>query len=334
MRRLAILRVAAAAIAASVAAPIPLGAQQTGRMPLVAVVLAFAQSDQEGQRYVAEFRQALQQHGWTPGRNVQIEYRWGASDAERARGHANDVIKLNPSVVVTQATIVTRAFFQQTRTIPIVFANVSDPIGEKFVASFARPGGNATGFTNVEPSMAGKYLEILKDITPKLSRAALLFNPKSTPGGGAYFSEPFKAAAPSFSVQSILATVQSVAEIETVVSSLGRSESGGLIVIGEPFTNLNRARIIELAAKYRLPVVCPYRFYAAEGCLISYGVDIADLFRRAASYADRILKGEKPHELPVQAPIKFEMTINLKTAKALGLTMPPAILLRADEVIE
>jgi putative ABC transport system substrate-binding protein len=309
-------------------------AQQASRMPLVAMVLALAPGDQEGERFVAQFREALQQLGWTPDRNVRLEFRWGASDAERARAYATDVVKLNPNVVVAQSTVVTRALSQHTRTVPIVFANVSDPIGEKFVASFARHGGNVTGFTNVEPSMGGKYLEILKEISPKLSRAALLFNPKSTPGGGLYFSDPFKAAARSLSVQSIAGTADSVADIETVISTLGRSEGSGLVVVGEPFTNLHRARIIALAAQHRLPTICPYRFYVTDGCLSSYGVDIADLFRRAASYVDRILKGELPAELPVQAPIKFEMSINLKTATAFGLAMPPSIHLRADEVIE
>ncbi|HET7910686.1 MAG TPA: ABC transporter substrate-binding protein, partial [Pseudolabrys sp.] len=253
---------------------------------------------------------------------------------ERARVHAAELVKLKPDVIVSHATIVTRAFFQGTRTIPVVFTNVSDPLGEKFVQSFAKPGGNITGFTNIESTMGAKYLQLLKDIAPGVTRAAMLFNPKSAPGGGSYFTDAFEAAAPQFSIQAIKATVQDEAGIEKAISTLASGGGGGLIVVGEPFTNAHRSKILELTSRYRLPTICPYRFYAANGCLLSYGVDLSDQFKRAATYVDRILKGASATSLPVQSPVKFELAVNVKTAKALGLTISPTLLARADEVIE
>ena len=248
--------------------------------------------------------------------------------------HAAELIKLNPDVIVSHATIVTRAFAQETKTIPIVFINVSDPLGEKFVQSFAKPGGNLTGFTNIEATMGAKYLQLLKDVAPGVTRAAMLYNPNSAPGGGSYFTDAFEAAAPQFSIQAIRATVQDTAGIEKAISTLASGGGGGLIVVGEPFTNAHRSSILELTSRYRLPTICPYRFYAANGCLLSYGVDLSDQFKRAATYVDRILKGASATSLPVQSPVKFELAINVKTAKSLGLTVSPTLLARADEVIE
>jgi putative ABC transport system substrate-binding protein len=307
--------------------------QQNDSKRLVAVELAMDENDRDGKRAVDAFRQELQELGWT-SETLQIEYRWGATTPERARVHAAELVKLKPDVIVSHATIVTRAFFQGTRTIPVVFTNVSDPLGEKFVQSFAKPGGNITGFTNIESTMGAKYLQLLKDIAPGVTRAAMLFNPKSAPGGGSYFTEAFEAAAPQFSIQAIKATVQDEAGIEKAISTLASGGGGGLIVVGEPFTNAHRSKILELTSRYRLPTICPYRFYAANGCLLSYGVDLSDQFKRAATYVDRILKGASATSLPVQSPVKFELAVNVKTAKALGLTISPTLLARADEVIE
>jgi len=222
---------------------------------------------------------------------------------------------------------------QHTRTIPIIFANVADPVGSGFVASFPRPGGNVTGFILFEPTMAGKWLELLKEIAPRVNRVALLFNPATAPFFE-YYLNPFKAAAASIAVEAIAAPVRDTSELESVVAAQGRAPNGGLIVMPDSFTTAHRAEITSLAARYRLPAVYPYRFFTEGGGLLSYGNDVTDNFRRAATYADRILKGAKPSELPVQAPVKFELVINLKTAKALGLDVPVQLQQRADEVIE
>jgi putative ABC transport system substrate-binding protein len=319
---------------AVVAWPLAARAQQTGRVHLIAVELALGQDDSDGKRVVAAFQETLQKLGWTPGENVKIEYRWGSTSPERAQTISAELIKLKPDVIVAHATIVTRALSQQNRTIPIVFTNVSDPIGEQFVKGFAQPGGRITGFTNIEPAMGGKYLQLLKEIVPAVTQVAMLFNPKSTPGGGAYFATSFEAAGPGLSIQTIKSAVHDVADIENAISALARSNRGGLVVIGEPFTNLHRPKILELAARYKVPTICPYRFYALDGCLVSYGVDLSDQFSRAATYVDRILRGDDPATLPVQSPVKFELVVNLKTAKALGISVPPALIARADEVIE
>jgi|SRR6476646_9147038 ABC-type uncharacterized transport system substrate-binding protein len=319
---------------AAAAWPLAARAQQTGRARVIGMELALDQDDDDGKRVVAAFEDTLKKLGWTPGDNAKIEYRWGATNPERAQSNAAELVKLKPDVIVAHATIVTRALFQQDRTIPIVFTNVSDPIGERFVKSFAQPGGRITGFTNIEPAMGGKYLQLLKEMVPDVTRAAMLFNPKSTPGGGAYFAPSFEAAGPRLSIQTIKSAVHDVAEIEQAVSSLARNKGAGLVVIGEPFTNLHRSKILELTTRYRIPTICPYRFYAVNGCLVSYGVDLADQFRRAATYVDRILKGDDPATLPVQSPVKFELVVNLKTAKTLGIAVPPTLVARADEVIE
>jgi len=313
--------------------PVATRAQQANRVRVVAVQMALAQDDQDGQRLATAFEAALRQLGWTPGRNLRIEYRWGATNPERAQAEAAELVNLKPDVIVAHATIVTSALAPLSKTIPIVFVNVSDPIGEQFVESFAHPGGNLTGFTNIEPSIGSKYLELLKKIVPSVNRAAMIFNPNSTPGGGSYFSGVFDAAGKALSIQPIQAAVQNVADIETAIAALGGG-GGGLVVIGEPFTNLHRSDILRLAVQYRLPTVCPYRLYAQEGCLMSYGVDFSNQFERAATYVDRILKGEAPANLAVQSPVKFELVINLKTAKALGIDVPPTLLAIADEVIE
>jgi putative ABC transport system substrate-binding protein len=320
---------------AAVAWPLAARAQQADRIRRIGVLMGYAESDREGQAFVAAFREGLQKLGWAEGRNIRIDTRWWATpgDAESIQRFAKELVALQPDLILSHNTPIAAALLQQTRTIPIVFAIVADPIGSGLVASFARPGGNVTGFTTMEPTMAGKWLELLKEIAPRVNRVAFLFNPATAPYAEVYLS-PFKAAAASFAVQAIAAPVHDTSELESVIAALAREPNGGLIVMPNTFMNVHRAEITSLAARYRLPVIAPYRFYPELGGLLSYGNDYLDNFRRAASYADRILKGAKPGELPVQAPVKYELVINLKTAKALGLDVPLQLQQRADELIE
>jgi putative ABC transport system substrate-binding protein len=314
--------------------PLRLSAQPGERMRRIGVLMGALQSDREGQAFVAAFREGLQKLGWAEGRNVQIDYRWAApDDAESIQRFAKELIALQPDLILSQSTPTTAATLQQTHIIPIVFTLVADPVGSSFVANLARPGGNVTGFTGVEPTMAGKWLELLKEIAPRVNRVAFLFNP-ATATYAEYYMDSFKAAAASFAVEAIATPVHDMSELESVVAAQARGPNGGLIVMNDSFTTVHRAEITSLAARYHLPTVYPYRFFTELGGLISYGIDPVDNFRRAASYADRIIKGTKPSELPVQAPVKFEMTINLKTAKALGLDVPLHLQQLADEVIE
>jgi putative ABC transport system substrate-binding protein len=314
--------------------PLAAHAQQPDRMRRIGVLMGYAESDREGQAFVAAFREGLQKLGWAEGRNIRIDTRWATpGDAESIQRFAKELIALQPDLILSAATPTTAALLQQTRTIPIIFATVSDPVGSGFVASFPRPGGNVTGFTNIEPTMAGKWLELLKEIAPRVNRVAFLFNPATAPYAE-YFLNPFKAAAASFAVEAIAAPVHDASELESVVAVQAREPNGGLVVMTDVFATAHRAEITSLAARYRLPAVYPYRFFAEVGGLLSYGSKLVDNYRRAASYADRILKGEKPSDLPVQAPVKYELVINLKTAKALGLDVPLQLQQRADELIE
>ena len=263
-----------------------------------------------------------------------MDVRWAAGNVDRMRMFAKELVDLQPDVILASTTPATAALQRETRTIPIVFVNVADPVGAGFVASLPRPGGNITGFINIEAAMAGKWLELLTEIAPGVKRAAIMFNPDTAPCGGSYYLPSFEAAARSFKVEPITAPVHSDAEIETVMTSLGREPGGGLVVMPDGFMFVHRAPIISLAARNNVPAVYSAPVFVRDGGLLSYGPDWADIFRRAASYVDRILRGAKPAELPVQLPVKFEMAVNLKTAKALGLTVPQSILLRADEVIE
>jgi putative ABC transport system substrate-binding protein len=318
------------------AAAWPLGAraQQPDRMRRIGVLMAYADSDPEGQASVAAFREGLQKLGWTEDRNIRIDTRWAVpGDAETRQRFAKELIGLQPDLILAHSTPSTRTLLQHTRTIPIVFAIVADPIGSGFVASFSRPGGNVTGFVNFEPTIAGKWLELLKEIDPRLARVAFLFNPLTAPFAEIYL-KPFKAAAASFAVEAIAAPIHDMRELEAFIAAQAREPNGGLLVMPDSFMNANRVDITSLAAHYEMPAVYPYRFYAEVGGLLSYGSDLLDNYRSAATYADRILKGAKPSELPVQAPVKFEMVINLKTAKALGLDVPFLLQQRADEVIE
>ena len=314
--------------------PLTAHAQQSGRMRRIGVLMAHAESDPEFHAYLTAFREGLQQLGWTEGRNIRIDSRWGAlDDAEARQRSAKELIELQPEIILTQNTPPTASMLQQTRTIPVVFVVVADPVGSGFVQNLARPGGNATGFTIMEPTITGKWLELLKEVAPRINRVACLFNPATTPYANIYLN-PFKAAAASLGLDAIAATVHDRAEFETVIAAQAREPNGGLIVMPDGFMNVHRADIISLAARYRLSAVYPWRFFAEQGGLLSYGSEQVDLFRRAATYVDRILKGEKPVDLPVQAPTEYKLVINLKTAKALGLTVPLTLLDRADKVIE
>jgi putative ABC transport system substrate-binding protein len=296
--------------------------------------MGFAESDPVGQAYLAALREGLQKHGWSEGRDIRIDTRWAkAGDAEARKRIARELVALGPDLLVSHNTPTTAALLQQTRTSPIVFAIVSDPVGSGFVASFPRPGGNVTGFTNIEPTIAGKWLELLKEIAPQVVRVALLFNPATAPYAEIYLT-PFKAAATSFGVEAIVAPVHGRSELEPAIAALARAPNGGLVAMTDSFLTAHRAEITSLAARNRLPAIYPFRSFADVGGLLSYGNDLVDSFRRAAGYADRILRGAKPGELPVQAPVKFELVINMKTAKALGLDVPVQLQQRADVVIE
>jgi len=309
-------------------------AQPGDRVRRIGVLIGNAENDPEARTLLAAFTQGLAESGWTDGRNARIDIRWGAGRVSRIRMLAKELVDRQPEIILASGTAVTAALRQETQTISIVFALVGDPVGDGFVASLARPGGNITGFASQEAAMAGKWLQLLTEIAPGINRVAMIFNPDAAAGGGSYFLPPFEAAARLLNVAPIKAPVRSDAEIETVITSLARESGSGLVVMPETFTTTHRAPIILLAARNHVPAVYAVSSYARNGGLLSYGPDYRDIFRRAALYVDRILRGEKPAELPVQVPAKFEMVLNLRTARALGLEVPPSILLRADEVIE
>ena len=272
--------------------------------------------------------------GWERGRNIGIDYRWKAVDEKSRQQLAKELVALQPDLMLAQSTPTTAALLQQTSTIPIVFLSVGDPVGEGFVAGLSRPGHNVTGFINMEASMSGKWVELLKEITPSVTRVAILFNPATAPRGGSYYLDSFKSAAQSLGLQTIAATVHDSSEIESIIAAQAREPNTGLVVTSDVFPLVHRTEITALVARYRLPTVYPYRQFAEVGGLLSYGNDLRDNYRRAATYTHRILRGEQPSELPVQVPVKFELVINLKAANALGLKVPPTLLARADEVIE
>jgi putative ABC transport system substrate-binding protein len=320
--------------AAAVTWPLTTRAQQPSRTPLVGVLMGFPESDSQAQAYIAAFREGLQKLGWTVGRNIRIDIRWPIpGDADSIQRFAKELVALQPDLILSNTTPTTTALLQQTRTIPIVFAMVADPVGSGFVASFPRPGGNVTGFAVTEGSLGGKWVELLKEIAPRVARVAMLFNP-AVATYAEFWLNPFKAAGASFGVEAIAAPVRDTSELESVIAAQAREPNGSFVVMPDSFTDAHRAEITSLAARYRLPAVYAYRFFTALGGLMSYGIDLIDNFPRAAAYADRILKGEKPADLPVQAPTKYALTINLKTAKALGLDVPLHLQQRADEVIE
>ena len=319
---------------AAVAWPFAARAQQPDRIPRIGVLMGVVESLAVYRANLGALREGLQALGWTDGRNVRIDTRWAApGNVEALQLGAKELVAMQPDLILSHTTPTTATLLQQTRSIPIIFVFVTDPLGSGFVASFSHPGGNVTGFIVMEPGVAGKWLELLKEIAPRVSRVAFLFNPTTAPYAE-YWLKPFKAAAESFAVEAIAAPVRDTSELASVIGIHAREPNGGLIVMPDTFTETHITEIISLAANNRLPSVYPFRYWAELGGLLSYGVEQTDNFRRAATYADRILKGGKPSELPVQGPVKFELVINLKTAKALGLEIPPTLLALADEVIE
>jgi putative ABC transport system substrate-binding protein len=310
-------------------------AQQSGRTAVIGFLMGLA-DDTEAHARVSAFEESLTKQGWTIGHDVHIEYRFAAGDADRMRSFAKELVGLRPDVIVGHSTPVVTELVRATRTIPIVSVVVADPVGSGFAASIARPGGNVTGFTNLNPSIPGKLLTILKQITPKLGHIALLYNPESVAHGALareYFHS-FDTAASAFAVRATQAEVHTPGEIEQAIQSLARESGSGLIVMPDNFTTVHRDLIVSLAAQWRIPTIYPYRFFAQAGGLISYGVDVVELFRRAAEYVSRILQGAKPADLPIQAPTKFDLVINLKTANALGVDVPKILLAGADDLIE
>jgi putative ABC transport system substrate-binding protein len=317
---------------AAAAWPLAARAQQPDRKRRIGVLMPLAANDTEGQVRNAAFLQGLQELGWTVGRNLRLDYRWAAGDADRLRTYAAELVALAPDVILASGTSTVGPLLRATRTVPIVFAGVADPVGAGYVGSLARPDGNATGFTTFEYSLGGKWLEVLKEIAPGVKRAAVLRDSALAAGSGQLGA--IQAVAPSVGVEVSPVDVRDAGEIERAVVAFARFPNGGLIVPASGLVIVHRDLIIMLAARHKLPAVYYYSFFVTAGGLVSYGPDPHDQYRRAAGYVDRVLKGEKPTDLPVQAPTKYELVLNLKTAKALGLQLPASVLARADEVIE
>jgi putative ABC transport system substrate-binding protein len=324
-----------AGLGSAAALPLAARAQQGDRVRRIGVIMGPPQdeNDPEGKRRYSAFIQTLADLGWTDGRNVRMDLRWGGGDINRSRALAQELVGLQPDIIVTQGPNPTVAVKRETRTIPIVFTNLGDPVASGIVVRLNQPGENITGFANVEAPLGAKWLELLSEIVPGLKRATIMGNP-DTSSAWTYMQPSLETAARSLKVEAITAPVHSDAEIETAIIALGREPGRGLVVMPAPFMTAHRAQIILAAARNNIPAVYGFSFYVRDGGLLSYGPDPVDIFRRAATYVDRILRGEKPGDLPVQFPTKFEIVVNLKTAKALGLTVPQSILLRADEVIE
>jgi putative tryptophan/tyrosine transport system substrate-binding protein len=319
---------------AAVAWPFGAIAQKADPIRRVGVLMAYAESDPVAQSWYSAFQDELQKLGWTEGRNVRIATRWAATTGGGLmQRFAEELAALQPDVFFTPNTAATALILQQSRSVPIVFATVVDPIGSGFVASLPRPGGNVTGFTFVEPTIGGKWLELLKEIAPRIVGVRFLYNPPTAPYAD-YYLNPFKAVAASLGVEAIAAPVHDASELESVVAAQARASNGGLIAMPDAFMNAHGVEITSLAARYGLPAVYSHRFFTESGGLLSYGSEVLDNYRSAANYVHRILRGTKPSELPVQAPVTFKLVINLKTAKALGIDVPPTLLARADEVIE
>jgi putative ABC transport system substrate-binding protein len=308
-------------------------AQQPDKMRLIGVLMGFAESDPTAQAWIAAFRDALKKLGWMEGHNLRIELRWGAADPDKIRTFAKELVDLRPDVIFDQTTPVTDALTRETQTIPIVFVYVADPIGSGFAPSLARPGGNITGFTYLEPTTGGKWVGLLKEIAPQTAHVAVLFNPATTPPLKFYMPS-IQSAASSFAIEASSSPVHAKDEIEGVIAAQARNPGGGLLVMPDVFNDANLELIIALAARSGVPAIYPRPVFAESGGLIAYGTDLTEQFRQAAGYIDRILKGASPGDLPIQQPTKFELVINVKTAKALGLSIPQSMLLLADEVIE
>ena len=320
---------------AAVTRPLAAHAQQPERTRLIGVLMSVEENDPEGKTELSRFTQGLAESGWTDGRNLRMEVRWGGGDVNRTRTFAKELVALQPDVILAQGTPGTAALQRETRTIPVVFVIVADPVGPGFVAGLSRPGGNITGFINSEAVMGAKMLELLREIAPGLERVAMIFNPDTAPGRGTYYLRDFEAAARSSNLKSIAAEARSDADIETVVTSLGEGPRGGLVVTPDYFMLNHTEQIVSQAARNNVPTIYPWKSVVVkQDGLLSYGPDLVDIVRRSVPYVDKILRGAKPADLPVQVPVKFEMAVNVKTAKVLGLTVPPSILLRADEAVE
>jgi putative ABC transport system substrate-binding protein len=317
---------------AACALPPAARAQQGERVRRIGVLGGYAVHDPEVAPRVDALRKGLEELGWSEGRTIRLDYRWAAGDANRMRAYATELASQNFDLILTSTTPTLRALQQVTRTIPIVFVAISDPVGDGFVTSLAQPGGNITGFSSHDPAMAGKWLELLKECAPTTTRVAILFNPDTAPHS--VYLPLIRAAAQHFSVELISAAVRNATEMETAIAQLGAQPGGGLLVMPDASNAVHREVIFALTARFHVPAIFYRRYFTASGGLMSYGADDVDQHKRAAAYIDRILRGARPAELPVQAPTKFELVINLKTAKALGVTVPPALLARADEVIE
>jgi putative ABC transport system substrate-binding protein len=308
-------------------------AQQSSALPRIGVLMMYASNDPEAQARDALFRDGLKQLGWIDGQNIHLEYRWGANDAKSRQQFAKELVALKPRLVVSHATPTTHALIAETTTIPIIFITVVDPIGSGFVKSLSRPGGNVTGFTSVVPTMIGKWAELLREIAPNVRKVHFLFNP-ITANYAEYFLEPFKETAKSAGIEAISAPVRAASELEPALAAVASEANSGLVVMPDAFLVTNRVALTSLAIKHRIPAVYPYRLFAELGGLLSYGNDLAENYRRVPQYVDRVLRGTNPAELPVQAPRQFDLVINSKTARALGLNVPPLLISRADEVIE
>jgi putative ABC transport system substrate-binding protein len=316
------------------AAAWPLGAQGQQAVRRIGVLLGFGENDPASKVSISAFTRGLAEFGWTDGGNVRMDVRLAAGDVDRMQMFAKELVGFKPDVILTHTTPATGAVQRETQTIPIVFVNVADPVGSGYVASLPLPGGNLTGFAQWEPTIAGKWVELLTEIVPGVKRIATIFNPETAPYVRSFFLPSFAATTRAFKVESIVIPIHGSAEIETIINSLGREPRSGLVVMPDTFTDLHRTLIISLAARNNVPAVYPYPYFPKEGGLLSYGTDYMDIFRRSASYIDRILRDVKPGDLPVQLPVVFRMIINNKTAKALVLDLPASLLARADEVIE
>jgi putative tryptophan/tyrosine transport system substrate-binding protein len=312
--------------------PLAASAQAPDRMQRVGVQQGSEATDSEGQHRIGLLRQELQKLGWTDGHNLRFEYRWSGVDPNRIRSDAVELVGLKPDVILASSDFVVTILKRETSTIPIVFTNITDPVGLGYVASVSHPGGNLTGFASFDYSLSGKMVEVLKETAPNISRVAVILNPEQPPL--IEMAREIEAVAPSLGINVTTARVRNAAEIENAIETFAREPNGGLVVLPNPVVNINRQLIILLAARYRLPSIFRFRYYAVDGGLVSYGIDPDDYIRGAAIYVDRILRGEKPSELPVQQPSKFLLVVNLKAAKAIGLDVPTRLLLRADEIIE
>jgi putative tryptophan/tyrosine transport system substrate-binding protein len=308
-------------------------AQQGEQVRRIGILNAGAENDPQQQSWDTAFRQRLNELGWVDGRNIHVDYRWGAGSLDRLQLFAKELVALNPDVLVGVTTPATAALQRETKTIPIIFTVVSDPVGGGFVASLSNPGGNITGFINIEGSLAGKWVELMHEVAPSVSRVGVMYNPSTAPYAK-YYVDAFRSAASALSISPVEAPVHSAAEAEAFITKFSGDDGSGLVVIPDTSVVLYRQTIIALAERFHLPTIYPFGFFVSDGGFMSYGIDLAELYRGAATYIDRVLKGAKPSELAVQLPTKFELVVNLKTAKALGIRLPQTVIARADEVIE